>query len=128
VAGTIRPPGRDRIGLAEAEPAQQALLVLAHLRKGETSAELTTGFGRKLDGLAVRGRDCRATGRTIAEAAPGGCAAPERCTRMSFSTAPSSRSTGSPRTGPFSGNMRRPDLGVRGALSSSVHNRKATWI
>jgi hypothetical protein len=31
--------------LAQAEPRQQALLVLAHLRKGETFAELAAGFG-----------------------------------------------------------------------------------
>jgi hypothetical protein len=31
--------------LAEAEPGQQALLVLAHLRKGETFAALAAGFG-----------------------------------------------------------------------------------
>jgi hypothetical protein len=32
------PPGVDRLVLAEAEPGQQALLVLVHLRKGETLA------------------------------------------------------------------------------------------
>jgi hypothetical protein len=31
--------------LAEAEPWQQALLILVHLRKGETLAALAAGFG-----------------------------------------------------------------------------------
>ncbi len=31
--------------MAEAEPGQQALLVLAYLREGETFAELAAGFG-----------------------------------------------------------------------------------
>jgi hypothetical protein len=40
------PPGLDRVAVAEeADPGQQALLVMAHLRKGETFAELAAGFG-----------------------------------------------------------------------------------
>ena len=39
------PPCRDRLGLVEAEPGQQALLVLVYLRKGETFAGLAAGFG-----------------------------------------------------------------------------------
>jgi Helix-turn-helix of DDE superfamily endonuclease len=39
------PPRLDRLALAEAEPGQQALVVLAYLRKGETFADLATGFG-----------------------------------------------------------------------------------
>jgi hypothetical protein len=31
--------------VAETEPRQGALLVLAHLRKGETFAQLAAGFG-----------------------------------------------------------------------------------
>jgi hypothetical protein len=46
VAGLIR---RHRIWIGslwrKLNPGQQALLVLAHLRKGETFAELTAGFG-----------------------------------------------------------------------------------
>ena len=46
VAGLIR---RHRIGIGslwrKLNPGQQALLVLAHLRKGETFAELAAGFG-----------------------------------------------------------------------------------
>jgi hypothetical protein len=34
-------------------PGQQALLVLAHLRKGETFAELAAGFGRDVKRVAV---------------------------------------------------------------------------
>ena len=39
------PPGLGRVPVAEAQPGQQALLVLAYLRKGETFAELAAGFG-----------------------------------------------------------------------------------
>jgi hypothetical protein len=35
-------PGLDRVAVAEAHPRQQALLVLAYLRKGETFAELAS--------------------------------------------------------------------------------------
>jgi hypothetical protein len=38
-------PQADRFVLAQAEPGQQALLALAHLRKGETFAGLAVGFG-----------------------------------------------------------------------------------
>ena len=39
-------------------PGQEALLVLAYLRKGETFAQLAAGFGIGTDhGLAVRERD-----------------------------------------------------------------------
>jgi Helix-turn-helix of DDE superfamily endonuclease/DDE superfamily endonuclease len=38
-------PDLDRVALAGAEPGQQALLVLAYLRKGETFAEVAAGFG-----------------------------------------------------------------------------------
>jgi predicted DsbA family dithiol-disulfide isomerase len=34
------PPHEDQVGLAQAQPGRQALLVLAYLRKGETFAEL----------------------------------------------------------------------------------------
>ena len=40
-----QPPDLDRLAAAEAEPGQQALLVLACLRKGETFASLAAGFG-----------------------------------------------------------------------------------
>ena len=39
------PPGLDRLAVAKAEPGQQALVVLAYLRKGETFGELAAGFG-----------------------------------------------------------------------------------
>jgi hypothetical protein len=38
------PPDLDRLAAAEAEPGQQALLVLACPRKGETFASLAAGF------------------------------------------------------------------------------------
>ena len=46
VAGVVR-RHRRQIGLCwrKCNPGQQALLVLAHLRKGETFAELAAGFG-----------------------------------------------------------------------------------
>ena len=45
VAGDPPAPGGDRVAVAEAEPRQEALLVLVYLRKGETFAELAAGFG-----------------------------------------------------------------------------------
>jgi hypothetical protein len=53
--------------LAEAEPGQQALLVLAHLRKGETLAELAAGFGV---GTATAWRYVTETTRLLAARAP----------------------------------------------------------
>ena len=44
-------------------PAKQALLALAHLRKGETFAELAAGFGvETANGVAVRERDSSTAG------------------------------------------------------------------
>ena len=51
-------------------PGQQALLVLAYLRKGETFAELTAGFGIGTDhGLEIRERDGGTARRPRPEAA-----------------------------------------------------------
>ena len=53
--------------MAEAEPGQQALLVLAHLRKGETFAELAAGFGV---GVATAWRYVHETVALLAARAP----------------------------------------------------------
>jgi DDE superfamily endonuclease len=56
LAGVIR-RHRRKIGSCwrKCNPRQQALLVLAHLRKGETFAELAAGFGA---GTATAWRVC----------------------------------------------------------------------
>jgi hypothetical protein len=68
VAGLIR---RHRIWIGsqwrKLNPGQQALLVLAHLRKGETSAELAAGFGV---GVATAWRYVRETVALLAARAP----------------------------------------------------------
>ena len=38
-------PGLDRLAVRKLNPGQQALLVLAYLRTGETFTELAAGFG-----------------------------------------------------------------------------------
>ena len=53
--------------LAQAEPGQQALLVLAHLRKGDTLAALGAGFGV---GTATAWRYVSETVRLLAARAP----------------------------------------------------------
>src|SRR3984957_17254281 len=54
-------------------PGQQALLVLAYLRKGETFAELAAGFrGRDGHRLALHPGDRRAAGGQGAETPQGG--------------------------------------------------------
>src|SRR5690348_12481098 len=73
-AGIIR---RYRISIGSCwrklNPGQQALLVLAYLRKGETFAELAAGFGgRHHDGLEIREQDRGPAGRPGAEAPHGG--------------------------------------------------------
>jgi hypothetical protein len=82
-------------------PAKQAQLVLAYLRKGETFAELAAGFGvgtttawryvsETVSLLAARAPKLRAAARS----------AKNKGTPSWSWTAPSSPSTGSPRTGP----------------------------
>ena len=68
VAGVIR-RHRARIGSCwrKLNPGQQALLVLAHLRKGETLAELAAGFGV---GTATAWRYVTETVRLLAARAP----------------------------------------------------------
>jgi DDE superfamily endonuclease len=68
LAGVIR-RYRRQIGSCwrKCNPGQQALLVLAHLRKGETFAELADGFGV---GTATAWRYVRETVRLLAARAP----------------------------------------------------------
>jgi hypothetical protein len=69
VAGVIR-RHRRQIGSCwrKCSPGQQALLVLAHLRKGETFAELAAGFGIS---TATAWRYVTETVRLLAARAPG---------------------------------------------------------
>ena len=92
LAGVIR-RHRRQIGSCwrKYNPGQQALLVLAHLRKGETFADLAAGFGT---GTATAWRYVR---ETVALLAPGPRSCPRRWqrprrqgTRSWSSTAPSS--------------------------------------
>ena len=57
----------NRVGLAQAQPGRQALLVLAYLRKGETFAELAAGFGI---GTATAWRYVRETVALLAARSP----------------------------------------------------------
>jgi hypothetical protein len=59
--------GRDRVGWQKLNPGQQALLVLAHLRKGETLAGLAAGFGV---GTATAWRYVTETTRLLAARGP----------------------------------------------------------
>jgi hypothetical protein len=143
-AGTIR-GHRKSIGSRwrKLNPGQQALLVLAYLRKGETFAGLAAGFGV---GATTAWRYVEETVALLAARAPklrkAVRDARRRGTPTSSSTAPWSRSTGSPQTRPFySGKHKKhgmnlqviasPDgeiLWVSGALPGSVHDMKAEWI
>jgi hypothetical protein len=72
VAGVIR---RHRAAIGSCwrklNPGQQAMLVLAHLRKGETLAELAAGFRHQhRHGLEIRHRDHAAPCRPRPEAGP----------------------------------------------------------
>ena len=89
VAGVIR-RHRGRIGSCwrKLSPGRQALLVLAHLRKGETLAELAAGFGV---GTATAWRYVTETVRLLAARAP---RLARRCARRSRPGTPSSSSTG----------------------------------
>ena len=60
-------PGSDRAFWRKLNPGQQALLVLAHLRKGETLAELAAGFGV---GTATAWRYVTETVQLLAARAP----------------------------------------------------------
>ena len=89
VAGVIR---RHRAAIGSCwrklNPGQQALLVLAHLRKGETFAELAAGFGV---GTATAWRYVTETVGLLAARAPSW---PRRCARRRRPGTRSSSSTG----------------------------------
>ena len=81
------------------EPGRQALLALAHLRNGDTLSRLAAGFQI---GVTTAWRYVReaidllaATSDDLSTAMPGFA-----CSRTRSSTAPSSRSTGSPTRSP----------------------------
>jgi Helix-turn-helix of DDE superfamily endonuclease len=92
---------RASIGSAwrKLNPGQQALLVLAYLRKGETFAELAAGFGV---GTATAWRYVNETVELLAARAPKLRKAVRDAKKAGTPTwcwtARSSRSTGSPRT------------------------------
>jgi hypothetical protein len=85
--------------VAEAEPGQEALLVLAYLRKGETFNDLAAGFGV---GRTTAWRYVSETVELLAAKAPklrkAVRDAKGQVTPTSSSTAPSSRPAGSPGT------------------------------
>ena len=103
VAGLIR-RHRTFIGSCwpKLNPGQQALLVLAHLRKGETFAELAAGSGV---GTTTAWRYAGETGALLAARAPKLRQAVRDAKKTGMPTwswtARSSRLTGWPRTGRF---------------------------
>jgi len=124
-------------------PGQQALLVLAHLRKGETFAELAAGFGV---GVATAWRYVRETVALLAARAPKLRQAVRDAKKSGYAYVvldgtliPIDRVAADR---PFySGKHKRhgmnlqviasPDGGilwVSGALPGSVHDKKAEWI
>lgn len=102
LAGVIR-RHRAAIGTRwrRLNPGQQAMLVLVHLRKGETFAEVAAGFGI---GTATAWRYVRETVALLADRSPtldqALRAAKRPATPSSCSMARSSPSTGSQPTGP----------------------------
>jgi hypothetical protein len=144
VAGTIR-RHRTRIGSCwrKLNPGQQALLVLAHLRKNETFAQLAAGFGvgtatawryvtETVELLAARSPRLR---QAVQEAKAAGCAyAVLDGTLIATDRVAADR--------PFySGKHRRHGMNlqviasprgdllwVSGPLPGSVHDKKAAWI
>ena len=144
VAGLIR---RHRIWIGslwrKLNPGQQALLVLAHLRKGETFAELAAGFGV---GVATAWRYVRETVALLAARAPKLRQAVRDAKKAGYAYVvldgtliPIDRVAADR---PFySGKHKRhgmnlqviasPDgdiLWVSGALPGAVHDKKAEWI
>ena len=129
--------------LAQAEPGQQALLVLAYLRKGETFAELAAGFGV---GTATAWRYVNETVPLLAARAPGLRQAVKGAKKAGLAyvvidgTLIAIDRVAADR--PFySGKHRKhgmnlqviasPDgdiVWVSGALPGAVHDKKAEWI
>jgi len=144
VAGIIR---RHRVSIGSCwrklNPGQQALLVLAYLRKGETFAELAAGFGV---GTATAWRHVNETVALLAARAPKLRKAVRDAKKAGYAYVvidgtliPIDRAAADR---PFySGKHRKhgmnlqviasPDgdvLWVSGALPGSVHDKKAEWI
>ncbi len=129
--------------LAEAEPGQQALLVLAYLRKGETFAELAAGFGV---GTTTGWRYVHETVALLAARAPGLRGAVRDAKKAGWAYVvldgtliPVDRVAADR---PFySGKHKKHGMNlqviaspggdilwVSGALPGSVHDKKAEWI
>ena len=125
------------------DPGQQALLVLAYLRKGETFAELAAGFGV---GTATAWRYVTETVALLAARAPGLRQAVRDAKKAGYAyvvidgTLIAIGRVAADRPS-YSGKHRRhgmnlqviasPDgdiLWVSGALPGSVHDKKAEWI
>jgi DDE superfamily endonuclease len=144
VAGIIR---RHRISIGSCwrklNPGQQALLVLAYLRKGETFAELAAGSGV---GTATAWRYVTGTVALLASRAPGLREAVKGAEKAGYAyvvldgTLIAIGRVAADRPF-FSGKHRRhgmnlqviasPDgdiLWVSGALPGAVHDKKAEWI
>jgi hypothetical protein len=144
VAGLIR---RHRAAIGSCwrklNPGQQALLVLAYLRKGETFAELAAGFGV---GTATAWRYVTETAALLAGRAPGLRRAVRDAQKAGYAyvvldgTLIAIDRVAADRPF-FSGKHRRhgmnlqviasPDgdiLWVSGALPGAVHDKKAEWI
>jgi DDE superfamily endonuclease/Helix-turn-helix of DDE superfamily endonuclease len=144
VAGIVR---RHRASIGSAwrklNPGQQALLVLAYLRKGETFAELAAGFGV---GTATAWRYVNETVELLAARAPKLCKAVHDATKTGYAyvildgTLIAIDRFAADR--PFySGKNRKHGMNlqviassagdilwVSGALPGSVHDKKAEWI
>jgi hypothetical protein len=83
VAGVIRRHSRKTGSRwRKLNPGQQALVMLAYLRNGETFAGLAAGFGIGTATAAVRHRDRRPAGSPRPEAAPGTGAGQESRARL----------------------------------------------
>jgi hypothetical protein len=137
------PPRLDRVALAEAEPGQQALLILVYLRKGETFAEVAAGFGV---GTSTAWRYLNETVALLAARASKLCTAVRDATKAGYAYVvidgtliPIDRVAADRPS--CSGKHRKhgmclqviasPDgdiLWVSGALPGSVHDKKAEWI
>src|SRR6201984_38404 len=144
VSGIIR---RHRISIGSPwrtlNPGQQALLVLAYLRKGETFAEIAAGFGvgtstawryvnETVALLAARAPKLRKAIRDVQKAGPA-CVVPDG-TLIPLDRVAADRPFYSGKHKSHGMNLQviaSPDgdiLWVSGALPGSVHDKKAEWV
>ena len=136
-------PEGDRFAVAEAEPRQEALLVLAYLRKGETFAQLAAGFGigrttawryvnETVELLAARAPKLRAAVRDAKKA--GHAYVILDGTLIPIDRVAADRPFYSGKHKKHGMNLQviaSPDGGilwVSGALPGSVHDKKAEWV